>query len=298
MSRKLSFAVALLALASLAASVDLPSCAGKQAASKNDCASPCYFFKPLGAGSGTCAYGVLVVDEVNSLGQPVPSDEEMRLATQPPSAATVPGVESQLSQARQQRVQEIRREIAAGYEAMNARVKSLYDAEIERCAKKYGVPADRLRAVICAESGFNPRAVSRTGAAGLTQQQPCYAEDLVQHCVCVECVGGGTDCDPVPLRRRGCLKQGVVAGSEDERRLFDPESNICEAAKKLKQGFLRFGSWNCSHFAYLAGSGTASRFNCAPPSEDLGLRYLRRINSFYDAFRSGQCNACGRATHC
>ena len=296
MSRKLSFAVALLALASLAASVDLPSCAGRQAASKNDCASPCYFFQPQGASAGTCAYGVLVVDEVNDLGKAIPTDQEIQQVVSPQCVS--PGFSQNRTPAQQQRLAEVRQELAAGYEAMNARVKSPYDAEIERCAKKYGVPADRLRAHICAESAFKPNVVARTGASGLTQQQPCYAEDLVQQCICVECVGGGTDCNPVPLRKNGCLKQGVVPGSEDEKRLFDPESNICQGAKELKQKFLRFNSWDCAAFAYLAGSGAASKYNCRPPSEDSGLRYIRRITSFYDAFRSWQCDACGKATHC
>ncbi|MEW5954997.1 MAG: transglycosylase SLT domain-containing protein, partial [Candidatus Micrarchaeota archaeon] len=193
---------------------------------------------------------------------------------------------------------DVRQELAQGYEAMNARVKSAYDAEIEKCAKKYGVPADRLRAHICAESGFKPNEVSHTGASGLSQQQPCYAEDLVQHCICAKCADGGTSCNPVPLRRYGCLKQGVVPGSEDERRLFDPELNICQGAKELKQKFLRFGSWECAAFAYLAGGGSASKYHCQPPSEDMGLRYIRRITTYYNAFRAGQCDACGRATHC
>jgi len=291
MRKLLSFLFALLVFVSLASAVDLPSCAGKQARSKAECASPCYFFQPQGASAGTCAYGVLVVDEVNDLGKAVPTESEMQAATSPTNYSVA-------TPAQRERLAEVRQELAAGYEAMNARVKSPYDAEIERCAKKYGVPADRIRAHIAAESGWNPNAVSSAGASGLTQQMPCYAEDLVQQCICAECVGGGTDCNPVPLRKNGCLKQGVVPGSDDERRLFDPESNICQGAKELKRNFLRFGSWDCAAFAYLAGVGTASKYNCQPPSEDSGLRYIRRITSYYNAFRSGQCNAGGKATHC
>ena len=291
MRRTLSLAVALLFFVSLASAVDLPSCAGRQAASKADCASPCYFFQPQGASAGTCAYGVLVVDEVSELGRAVPTSQEIQQVVSP-------SVAQNRTPAQQQRLAEVRQELAQGYEAMNARVKSAYDAEIERCAKRYGVPADRLRALICAESHFNPQVVSRTGASGLTQQQPCYAEDLVQHCLCVQCTDGGTSCNPIPLRRYGCMKQGVVPGSEDEKRLFDPESNICQGAKELKRNSLRFNSWECAEFAYLAGGAAASRYHCQPPSEDMGIRYIRRITAYYNAFRSGQCNACGSSTHC
>jgi len=48
----------------------------------------------------------------------------------------------------------------------------LYEREISEAAERYGIPEPLIRAVIRAESGFNPRAVSRKGAQGLMQLMP------------------------------------------------------------------------------------------------------------------------------
>jgi len=50
-----------------------------------------------------------------------------------------------------------------------------FDAIIESEAKSAGVEPDLIRAVIVVESGFNSRAVSRTGAVGLMQLMPATA---------------------------------------------------------------------------------------------------------------------------
>lgn len=50
-----------------------------------------------------------------------------------------------------------------------------YDSIIERAASSNDVEANLLRAVIVVESGFNARAVSKTGAIGLMQLMPATA---------------------------------------------------------------------------------------------------------------------------
>ena len=47
-----------------------------------------------------------------------------------------------------------------------------YSAIIDTAAKAYGVDASLVHAVISAESGYNPYALSRTGAMGLMQLMP------------------------------------------------------------------------------------------------------------------------------
>ncbi|HYU79978.1 MAG TPA: lytic transglycosylase domain-containing protein [Vicinamibacterales bacterium] len=55
---------------------------------------------------------------------------------------------------------------------------AVYDESIRRHATVHGVSVDLVRAVIQAESGFNPFAVSPKGAMGLMQLMPATARDL------------------------------------------------------------------------------------------------------------------------
>jgi soluble lytic murein transglycosylase-like protein len=53
-----------------------------------------------------------------------------------------------------------------------------YESIINQCALEYGVDRSLVKAVIHAESGYNPNAVSRKGARGLMQLMPKTAEHL------------------------------------------------------------------------------------------------------------------------
>jgi len=55
---------------------------------------------------------------------------------------------------------------------------SRYDPFIAEAAEKYDVPASLVKAIIKAESDFNPKAVSSAGAQGLMQLMPETARDL------------------------------------------------------------------------------------------------------------------------
>jgi soluble lytic murein transglycosylase len=53
-----------------------------------------------------------------------------------------------------------------------------YDRYVEEAAGRYDVPVSLIKAIIKAESDFDPNAVSRSGAQGLMQLMPETAKDL------------------------------------------------------------------------------------------------------------------------
>lgn len=53
-----------------------------------------------------------------------------------------------------------------------------FESIINSCANEFGVDKSLVKAVIHAESGYNPNAVSRKGAAGLMQLMPSTAQGL------------------------------------------------------------------------------------------------------------------------
>ena len=53
-----------------------------------------------------------------------------------------------------------------------------FEQLIKTCSEKYGVNASLVKAVIHAESGYNPNAVSSKGASGLMQLMPSTAKSL------------------------------------------------------------------------------------------------------------------------
>ena len=110
----------------------------------------------------------------------------------------------------------------------------------DQIAEENGVDSDLFRALVQAESSWNPAAVSPKGAMGLTQLMPATAKGL-----------GVSD----PL---------------------DPIQNMQGGAKYLKGLIEQFGSPELALAAYNAGPGAVRRFGGIPPYAETQA-YVRRI---------------------
>ena len=110
-----------------------------------------------------------------------------------------------------------------------------YSALVASAAATQGVDGRLLAALVWSESSFRPSAVSRAGAAGLSQLMPGTARGL-------------------GLR---------VDGAVDQR--FDPEMNLNAGARYLRQQIVRFGSVELGLAAYNAGPGNVNRYGGIPP---------------------------------
>jgi len=124
-----------------------------------------------------------------------------------------------------------------------------YQPEIERIAAVHSVDPALVRAVIHAESAFNPQARSRVGAQGLMQLMPATAEEL-----------------------------GVVSP-------FNPEQNIDGGVRYLALLLQRYeGDITLATAAYNAGPGAVERYSGIPPFAETRA-YVRRIEILHRRYR-------------
>lgn len=119
-------------------------------------------------------------------------------------------------------------------------VPSEYRSVVERAAAVGGVPGPVLSALLQAESGFNPRAVSPVGAKGIAQFMPATA------------------------RAMGLANP------------FDPDSAIEAAGRHLGTLLREFGRVDLALAAYNAGSGAVRRYGGIPPYRET-RGYVARI---------------------
>jgi hypothetical protein len=124
-----------------------------------------------------------------------------------------------------------------------------YRDDIVSAAKLTGVDAALLRAVIHAESGFNPRALSYKGAQGLMQLMPSTAFEL---------------------------------GVGDA---FDPAENISGGARYLAELLRDFkGDVKLAAAAYNAGVGAVTKYGGVPPYAETQV-YVQRVALLYQRYR-------------
>ncbi len=124
-----------------------------------------------------------------------------------------------------------------------------YREQVRLAAREYGVDAGLLRALIHAESGFDPRALSVKGAQGLTQLMPATARML-----------GVTDA-------------------------FNPLQNIRGGAHYLARMLKRFGgNERLAAAAYNAGPGAVEKYNGIPPYAETRV-YVQRVQLLAQRYR-------------
>jgi len=124
-----------------------------------------------------------------------------------------------------------------------------YQAEIAAAAREHGVDESIVRAIIHAESAFNPNALSRVGAQGLMQLMPATA------------------------RRFG-------VGNA-----FDANQNIRGGVQYLAWLLKRFnGNLTLAAAGYNAGEGAVAKYGGVPPYNET-RRYVERVGLLADRYR-------------
>jgi len=121
---------------------------------------------------------------------------------------------------------------------------------ISQAATRYQVDVALIKAIILAESGYNPSAISRSGARGLMQLMPITARAL---------------------------------GVEDS---FNPEHNIDGGVRYFKQLLNRFNQdVKLALAAYNAGSRKVLKYNGIPPFKATHI-YIKKVIKYQDYFKN------------
>ncbi len=127
--------------------------------------------------------------------------------------------------------------------------ENLFHPIIVEAANRYQVDPSLIKAVIMAESGYNPRAVSKKGAKGLMQLMPQTAEAL---------------------------------GVEDS---FNPEHNINGGVRYLSQLVIKFdGDVELALAAYNAGSKKVRKYKGVPPFKATRY-YIKKVIEYQNIYK-------------
>jgi hypothetical protein len=127
--------------------------------------------------------------------------------------------------------------------------QAAYDPHIKLTCKLYGLDCNLVKAMIRAESGFNPQAVSPKGAMGLMQLMPDTSRYL-----------------------------GVLNP-------FDPQQNIDGGARYLRMMLDRFGNDTALALAaYNAGPEAVAKHGGIPPFDETQI-YVKTVMDFYHRYR-------------
>lgn len=132
---------------------------------------------------------------------------------------------------------------------LRGRSTTRYDRLIREISQKHSVNPALVKAVIKAESDFNPHAVSKKGAQGLMQLMPKTLKDLRVY-------------DP-----------------------FHPRENIDGGVRHLKKLLKRFNNdIPLTLAAYHAGAKTVERYEDIPPYQET-QHYVKKVLNYFDHYR-------------
>lgn len=133
---------------------------------------------------------------------------------------------------------------------LGGRESAAFDRLIQTACQRYGVEFALVKAVIKAESAFNPGALSRAGARGLMQLMPATA---------------------------------AMHGVED---IHAPSDNIDGGVRHLRLLLNQFdGDISLAVAAYNAGAGAVTRYNGIPPYQET-QQYVRRVLHYRNSYRA------------
>jgi soluble lytic murein transglycosylase-like protein len=147
-------------------------------------------------------------------------------------------------------IRESKEDVGGGNSSFSyIRDSNQYDSLISEFSKKYQVDFALIKAIIRAESGFNPAAVSRKGAKGLMQLMPETASRL------------------------------NVSNS------FNPRENIEGGVKYFKYLLSLFNDdLRLSLAAYNAGENIVAEVRSIPPYRET-VDYVKKVLSYYQSYR-------------
>ena len=139
--------------------------------------------------------------------------------------------------------------LQAQKKAKHHRLSLSFEPIIDKAADEFKIDPSLIKAVIMAESRYNPKAISKRGARGLMQLMPATAKSL---------------------------------GVNDS---FDPEENIFGGSLYLKTLIDKFdGDIKLALAAYNAGSRHVKKYGGVPPFKQTKL-YIHKVFKYHQLYK-------------
>jgi soluble lytic murein transglycosylase-like protein len=142
-----------------------------------------------------------------------------------------------------------------------------YEPLVNQAAQEFALEPALLKAVMAAESGFNPSAVSPKGAIGLMQIMPATAE-----------------------------RYGLTGDSKKpvEKKLTDPRTNIRLGARYLRDLLKLYPAQQELVIAsYNAGEGAVQKYNNKVPPYAETRNYVQLVRQFYQLYQPAFAQSAG-----